>query len=48
MDVSLALDRKAFIDILVEGQGLIGGVMQPPPDGIWGLPVDKLSASEAS
>src|SRR5438067_5555275 len=41
--VSLALDRKAFADILVEGQGLIGGVMQPPPDGIWGLPVDKLA-----
>src|SRR5689334_2760025 len=41
--VSLALDRKAFVDILVEGQGLIGGVMQPPPDGIWGLPADKLA-----
>src|SRR6202040_1325962 len=27
--VSLALDRKAFVDILVEGQGLIDGVMQP-------------------
>src|SRR5438874_12610557 len=36
--VSLTLDRKAFIDILVEGQGLVGGVMQPPPDGVWGLP----------
>src|ERR1700756_3541003 len=41
--VSLALDRKAFVDILVEGQGLIGGVMQPPPDGIWGLPAEKLA-----
>jgi peptide/nickel transport system substrate-binding protein len=41
--VSRALDRKAFVDILVEGQGLTGGVMQPPPDGICGLPVDKLA-----
>jgi len=41
--VSLTLDRKAFVDILVEGQGLIGGVMQPPPDGIWGLPAEKLA-----
>jgi peptide/nickel transport system substrate-binding protein len=40
--LSLTLDRKAFIDILVEGQGLIGGAMQPPPDGIWGLPAEKL------
>src|SRR5947209_6632939 len=40
--VSLTLDRKAFIDILVEGQGLVGGVMQPPPDGVWGLPAEKL------
>jgi peptide/nickel transport system substrate-binding protein len=39
----LSLDRKAFVDILVEGQGLIGGVMQPPPDGIWGLPAEKLA-----
>jgi peptide/nickel transport system substrate-binding protein len=30
--LSMTLDRKAFIDILVEGQGLIGGAMQPPPD----------------
>jgi peptide/nickel transport system substrate-binding protein len=41
--LSLTLDRKAFIDILVEGQGLIGGAMQPPPDGIWGLPAEKLA-----
>src|SRR5262249_32841283 len=41
--VSLTLDRKAFIDILVEGQGLIGGVMQPPPDAVWGLPSEELA-----
>ena len=35
--MSLALDRKAFIDILQEGQGDIGGVLQPPPGGQWGM-----------
>jgi peptide/nickel transport system substrate-binding protein len=28
--MALALDRKSFIDILAEGQGDIGGAMQPP------------------
>jgi peptide/nickel transport system substrate-binding protein len=41
--VSLALDRQAFIDILVEGQGLRGGAMQPPPDGVWGFPPEMLA-----
>jgi peptide/nickel transport system substrate-binding protein len=41
--LSLSLDRKAFIDILVEGQGQLGGAMQPPPDGLWGMPPDMLS-----
>jgi peptide/nickel transport system substrate-binding protein len=41
--LSLTLDRKAFVDILVDGQGLVGGVMQPPPDGVWGLPAEKLA-----
>jgi peptide/nickel transport system substrate-binding protein len=36
--VALSLDRKAFIDILSDGQGDIGGVMQPLPEGIWGMP----------
>ena len=31
--MALSLDRKAFIDILSDGQGDIGGVMQPPPKG---------------
>jgi ABC-type oligopeptide transport system substrate-binding subunit len=39
----LALDRKAFIDILGEGKGDVGGAMQPPPEGIWGLPPDQLA-----
>jgi peptide/nickel transport system substrate-binding protein len=36
--VALSLDRKAFIDIISEGQGDIGGVMQPLPEGVWGMP----------
>jgi peptide/nickel transport system substrate-binding protein len=40
--MSLSLDRKAFIDILTEGQGSVGGVMQPPPNGVWGMPPDVL------
>jgi len=40
--MALGLDRKAFVDILSEGQGEIGGVMQPPPDGLWGMPPDLL------
>ena len=42
--MALSLDRKAFIDILSEGQGDIGGVMQPLPEGVWGMPQDVLSA----
>src|SRR3546814_8926464 len=34
----LTLDRPAFIDILGEGHDDIGGFMQPPPTGVWGLP----------
>src|ERR1700674_2146310 len=30
--MALSLDRKAFIDILGEGQGDIGGVLQPAPE----------------
>jgi peptide/nickel transport system substrate-binding protein len=40
--MALSLDRKAFIDILSDGQGNIGGVMQPPPEGVWGMPPDVL------
>jgi peptide/nickel transport system substrate-binding protein len=38
MAMALALDRKAFVDILYEGQADIGGSMLPPPQGRWGLP----------
>ncbi len=40
--MSLTVDRKAFIDILAEGQGAAGDLMQPPPDGLWGMPAEML------
>jgi peptide/nickel transport system substrate-binding protein len=41
--MSLSLDRKAFNDIINEGRGKIGGVMQPLPDGLWGMPPEMLA-----
>ena len=38
----LSLDRRAFIDILSDGQGAIGGAMMPPPAGSWGMPPEVL------
>ena len=35
--IALSLDRQAFIDILAEGQGAVGGTVLPPPDGVWGM-----------
>jgi peptide/nickel transport system substrate-binding protein len=40
--MALSLDRKAFIDIISEGQGEIGAVLQPAPGGLWGMPPDLL------
>jgi peptide/nickel transport system substrate-binding protein len=40
--MALALDRKAFVSILFEGQADIGGTMLPPPGGIWGMPKEML------
>jgi peptide/nickel transport system substrate-binding protein len=40
--MQLSLDRKSFIDILGEGQYAIGAVLQPPPEGIWGMPREML------
>jgi peptide/nickel transport system substrate-binding protein len=40
--MALSIDRKAFVDILSEGQGDIGGVLQPPPGGLWGMPPERL------
>jgi peptide/nickel transport system substrate-binding protein len=46
--MALSLDRKAFIDILDQGQGDIGGVLQPPPDGLWGMPPELLKELPAT
>jgi len=40
--MAMSLDRQAFIDIITEGQGDIGGVMLPPPEGVWGMPPELL------
>ena len=40
--MSLSIDHQVFIDILGEGKGDIGGVMQPPPSGVWGMPPEML------
>src|SRR5947199_6020400 len=40
--MQLAIDRKAFLDIIMEGKGTIGGAMQTPPAGLWGLPSEIL------
>jgi peptide/nickel transport system substrate-binding protein len=41
--MSLTLDRKAFIDIITEGQGDIGATMLPAPEGVWGMPPEELA-----
>jgi len=41
--MSLALDRKPFNTILMEGQGLLGGAMLPKPVGEWGMPPEMVS-----
>jgi peptide/nickel transport system substrate-binding protein len=40
--MALTLDRRAFIDVLCGGQGDIGAAMLPPPEGLWGMPPDRL------
>ena len=42
--MALSMDRRAFIDILSEGKGDVGGVMQPLPEGLWGMPPEILRA----
>ena len=41
--VALTLDRKSFIDILGQGEGDIGGALLPPPEGVWGMPAERLA-----
>src|SRR5262249_15850968 len=40
--MALTLDRKAFIDILSEGKADAGGALLPPPEGLWGMPPERL------
>ena len=40
--MALTLDRKSFIDILGQGEGEIGGALLPPPEGVWGMPAERL------
>jgi peptide/nickel transport system substrate-binding protein len=40
--VAMTVDRKAFIDIMTQGQGDAGGAMLPTPAGRWGLPDEML------
>src|SRR6202000_1080451 len=42
--LALALDRKAFIQIMFEGQGDIAATMQPAPDGLWAMPKEMLES----
>ena len=41
--MALALDRQAFISILGQGEGNLGGAMQPGPEGVWGMPQAMLA-----
>src|SRR4051812_13733 len=38
----LALDNRAFAEILSQGHDLDGAVMLPPPQGFWGMPKEML------
>jgi peptide/nickel transport system substrate-binding protein len=40
--LALSIDRQAFVDTIAQGEGRIGGVLQPPPDGLWGMPADEV------
>ncbi|MGZ5910259.1 MAG: ABC transporter substrate-binding protein [Reyranella sp.] len=42
--LALAIDRKSFVDILNQGDAQLGGTMQPPQDGVWGLPQETYEA----
>ncbi len=41
--ISLALDRREFVKA-TQGNGRLGGIMMPPPDGEWGLTAEQLGA----
>src|SRR6476661_9897439 len=41
--VTLSIDRKAFIDIIGQGEADIGATMLPPPEGLWGMTPEMLA-----
>ena len=41
--MALTMDRKAFVDILSEGEADIGGTMLPGPEGVWGMSKEMLA-----
>jgi peptide/nickel transport system substrate-binding protein len=41
--LALAIDRKAFVDIITDGKGKIGGVMLAGPEGLWGMPPEVVA-----
>jgi len=41
--MALTIDRKAYVDTLGQGEGEIGGILQPPPAGLWGMPPDEIN-----
>ena len=42
--MSLALDRKPFNTILMEGNARLGGAMLPRPEGEWGMPAEMVNS----
>jgi peptide/nickel transport system substrate-binding protein len=44
--LNLGMDRKAFVDILNQGDAQLGGTMQPLTDGVWGMPTEMLQSIE--
>ena len=42
--MSLALDRKPFNTILMEGLARMGGAMLPKPEGEWGMPPEMVTS----
>jgi len=42
--MALAMDRKAFDDILGQGKLGIAAAMQPLPEGFWGMPEEMIRA----
>jgi len=42
--MALTIDRKSFIDVLSEGKADVGAAMLPPPEGLWGMPAERLTS----